>query len=114
MGPTFPGRPPTAVATSLLPSAEQAMEVQFVTGALVCVQVWAKAGLPQVNSPANAAGSAKRRLGFINSFLSMFEPVETIAGGRGHHHLILEVCEIQGGCVRHIRPIVCGQSGVLL
>jgi hypothetical protein len=32
-------------ATSLVPSAEEAMEVQALVGALVCVQVWAETKL---------------------------------------------------------------------
>jgi len=37
--------PRSATATNLVPSADEAMEVQFVFGALVCVQIWASAKL---------------------------------------------------------------------
>ena len=37
--------PLLATATNLVPSADEAMAVQFVIGALVCVQVWASAKL---------------------------------------------------------------------
>jgi hypothetical protein len=37
--------PGLATATSLVPSADEATAVQFVSGALVCVQVWVSAKL---------------------------------------------------------------------
>ena len=50
---TSPGQQVTAAI--LLPSAEQAPEVQFVSGALVCVQVWASPWWPKsVSSSAIA------------------------------------------------------------
>jgi hypothetical protein len=43
--------PPKTVATSLLPSADEATENQFATGAPVCVQVWADTHPTLVNQP---------------------------------------------------------------
>jgi hypothetical protein len=37
--------PRSATATNSVPSADEAIPVQFVTGALVCVQFWASAKL---------------------------------------------------------------------
>jgi hypothetical protein len=52
-------------ATNLVPSAEEAIETQFVLGALVCVQVWAKVGLGAVNMAPTAATFSKRKPVFM-------------------------------------------------
>lgn len=44
-----------AAAANLVPSAEEAMETQFVLGALVCVQVWANVKLA-VSKAVEATG----------------------------------------------------------
>ena len=59
MRPILSGNPPRATATTLLPSAEQAMEVQLVLGALVCVQVWETAELTAINSVPQAVITSK-------------------------------------------------------
>jgi hypothetical protein len=51
MGPLVPA--PPAAATSLVPSADEATATQFVLGARLAVQVWARA-------EANARGSPQR------------------------------------------------------
>ena len=51
--------------TSLLPSAEQATELQFVIGALVSVQVWASAGWRVASRPPPAATASSRRFMFM-------------------------------------------------
>ena len=38
-----------AIAASLAPSTEEAIEIQLVLGALVCVQVWAKVRVQPMN-----------------------------------------------------------------
>ena len=48
----LPGKPSTSD-----PSAEQAIKIQFVDGALVCVHVWAEA----VNEQQNAIASSEAK-----------------------------------------------------
>ncbi len=57
---------PNADATKRLPSAEQAMELQFVRGACVSVQGWAKASLAETNRPPATATAGSRRFAFIS------------------------------------------------
>ena len=56
---------PPAIATSLAPSAEEAMEIQSSVGALVCVQVWANVELTAVNQPQEAAAISNAILVFM-------------------------------------------------
>ena len=51
--------PPAATATNLLPSAEEAIEAQFVMGALVCVQTWANEDWTEAKPLRAAAASAR-------------------------------------------------------
>jgi uncharacterized protein (UPF0212 family) len=57
-----------AVATNLVPSADEATAVQFVSGALVCVQVWANAKLAV--SKAVEANSRIRKV-FIGRLMNL-------------------------------------------
>ena len=51
--------PASTAATSVVPSAEDAMAIQFVRGALVCVQVWADAAkvIPRQAHPTDTVDS---------------------------------------------------------
>jgi hypothetical protein len=59
-----------ATATNLVPSADEATAVQFVTGALVCVHVWANVKLAVSKAAEATSRFPKVFIGRLNEPLS--------------------------------------------
>ena len=61
-----PGEDLPATATNFLPSAEEATEAHSLLGALVRIQLWAKAGATAVRRPTKAARGHRKSLFLAN------------------------------------------------
>jgi len=72
--------PPTAPATSLLPSADETIPIQFSPGAPVCIHVWANAKLAVNKTVKTTSRILKFFIGCLNepsSFNHFMEPLSS-------------------------------------